>query len=219
MMNGPQIAPTQLQLPINVAIIEGHAIFGKALAYMFSSDEQFRVVAEIQRIDATTFEEVTPDVIVLDLDTHPVDLSETMRLCRLHAPNARICIFTQHLKPEVMQRCLAVGTDGFLLKDMLPADFMRAVKTVAEGISYVDPRVAGRILRRRSEANSVSDELSLRELDIVRLIADGLSNKEISARLFLSEKTIKNHTSRIFTKFGVSARTQVAVYALKAGLV
>jgi DNA-binding NarL/FixJ family response regulator len=81
--------------------------------------------------------------------------------------------------------------------------------------------VAGGLLRRRSAVDFEipADELSLRELDIVRLIADGLSNKEISARLYLSEKTIKNHTARIFAKFGVSARTQVAVYALKAGIV
>jgi DNA-binding NarL/FixJ family response regulator len=218
-MNGSVIAFALPRLVIEIAIIEGHAIFGKALAYMFSRDEQFRVVAEIQSLEAGMFEEISPNVILLDLDTHPIELSAAICICRLHAPNARICVFTQHLKPEVLQRCLAAGADGFLLKDMLPEEFMRAVKTVAEGASYVDPRVAGRILRRRSESHSASEELSLRELDIVRLITDGLSNKEISARLFLSEKTIKNHTSRIFAKFGVAARTQVAVYALKAGLV
>jgi len=218
-MNGSVIASTIAQATISVAIVEGHAIFGKALAYMFSNDANFHVVADIQRFNADSLDGTHVDVVIIDLDTHPVDLGETMRLCRLHAPKARVCIFTQHLKPEVMQRCLAVGADGFLAKDMLPSDFLRAVKTVAEGVSYVDPRVAGGILRRRSEGNAASDELSLRGLDIVRLIADGLSNKEISARLFLSEKTIKNHTSRIFTKFGVTARTQVAVYALKAGLV
>lgn len=218
-MNGSVIAFAPPRLPIEIAIIEGHAIFGKALAYMFSRDEQFRVVAEIQSLEAGMFEGLSPKIILLDLDTHPVELSETVALCRLSAPDARICVFTQYLKPEVLQRCLAAGADGFLVKDMLPEEFMRAVKTIAEGVSYVDPRVAGRILRRRSESHAASEELSLRELDIVRLITDGLSNKEISARLFLSEKTIKNHTSRIFAKFGVSARTQVAVYALKAGLV
>jgi DNA-binding NarL/FixJ family response regulator len=218
-MNGSMTAFAPLHVTIDIAIIEGHAIFGKALAYMFSRDEHFRVVAEIQSLESESFEGLSPNVILLDLDTHPIELSETIFLCRLQAPDARICVFTQHLKPEILQRCLAAGADGFLLKDMLPEEFMRAVKTVAGGVSYVDPRVAGRILRRRSETNSASEELSLRELDIVRLITDGLSNKEISARLFLSEKTIKNHTSRIFVKFGVSARTQVAVYALKAGLV
>ncbi len=204
---------------IGVVILEGHAIFSKALAHMFAQDEQFRVIADVQACRAETLLGADINVVILDLDTHLVDLSETMQMCRLHAPQARVCIFTQYLKPEVLQRCLSLGADGFLAKDLYPGDFMRAVKMVAEGLPYVDARVAGGILRRRTEQGPLSAELSLRELDIVRFIADGLSNKEISARLFLSEKTIKNYTSRIFTKFGVNARTQVAVHALKAGLV
>lgn len=218
-MNATAAMTATSNATIGVVIVEGHAIFGKALSHMFSSDPSFHVVAEIQRFTPSAVEGGLVDIVIIDLDTHSVDLGETMRLCRLNSPKSRVCIFTQHLKAEVMQRCLSVGADGFLAKDMLPNDFLRAVKTIAEGVSYVDPRVAGGILRRRSEGNPATDELSLRELDIVRLIADGLSNKEISARLFLSEKTIKNHTSRIFTKFGVTARTQVAVYALRAGLV
>ena len=94
------------------------------------------------------------------------------------------------------------------------------MKLIAGGNNYVDPRVAGGWLRRRSHGNRRADlnELSTRETEVIRLIAEGLSNKEISARLGLSEKTIKNHISRIFSKLNIYARTQAAVHAIKLGL-
>jgi DNA-binding NarL/FixJ family response regulator len=124
-------------------------------------------------------------------------------------------------QPEIMQRCLAAGAEGYIIKDVTPAELMRAVKMVAGGDAYVDPRVAGGLLRRRSLSNGRPDldELSVRETEVIRLIAEGLSNKEISARLSLSEKTVKNHISRIFSKLNIYARAQAAVHAIKIGLV
>lgn len=119
-----------------------------------------------------------------------------------------------------MQRCLAAGAEGYIVKDVTPAELLRAVKMVAEGDTYVDPRVAGGLLRRRSISNGRPDldELSVRETEVVRLIAEGLSNKEISARLGLSEKTVKNHISRIFSKLNICARAQAAVHAIRMGI-
>ena len=121
---------------------------------------------------------------------------------------------------ELMQRCLAAGAEGYIVKDVTPAELLRAVKMVAEGDTYVDPRVAGGLLRRRSISNGRPDldELSVRETEVVRLIAEGLSNKEISARLGLSEKTVKNHISRIFSKLNICARAQAAVHAIRMGI-
>jgi DNA-binding NarL/FixJ family response regulator len=95
------------------------------------------------------------------------------------------------------------------------------VKAVAEGQSYVDPRVAGGLLRRRTLNGGKPDitELSTREGEVIRLIAEGLANKQISARLHLSEKTVKNHISRIFSKLNITARTQAAVHAIRTGIV
>jgi DNA-binding NarL/FixJ family response regulator len=201
--------------------VEGHTLYAKALALVLSRNENIQMVAELKRIDEPGLAAANPNLVLIDLDTHIIDLGEALRICRKEVPEAVICVMTHHVKVEVMQRCLSLGVDGFFSKDMDPDEFMRGLRSVAQGMSYVDPRVAGGLLRRRSmrQTEETAEELSLRELDIVRLIADGLSNKEISARLFLSEKTIKNHTARIFLKFGVSARTQVAVHALRAGIV
>jgi DNA-binding NarL/FixJ family response regulator len=158
---------------------------------------------------------------LLDLDGRAVELTEALALCRQAAPQARVCVLSMRPQPELMQRCLAAGAEGYIIKDVTPAELMRAVKMVAAGETYVDPRVAGGLLRRRSMSNGRPDldELSVRETEVIRLIAEGLSNKEISARLNLSEKTVKNHISRIFSKLNIFARAQAAVHAIKIGLV
>jgi DNA-binding NarL/FixJ family response regulator len=121
----------------------------------------------------------------------------------------------------MMQRCLSNGAEAYIVKDISPPELLRAIKTVADGQSYVDPRVAGGLLRRRSLNAGKPDimELSAREAEVLKLIAEGLANKQISARLHLSEKTVKNHVSRIFSKLNISARTQAAVHAIRAGIV
>jgi DNA-binding NarL/FixJ family response regulator len=118
-----------------------------------------------------------------------------------------------------MQRAFSAGADGYIVKDILPEELIAAVKTMSAGSLYVDPRLVGFILRRHAGVGRREpNELSRREGDVVRLIAAGLSNREISQRLGLSDKTVKNHISHIFSKLDVTARTQVVVYAIRNGL-
>jgi two-component system NarL family response regulator len=121
--------------------------------------------------------------------------------------------------PELVHRCMSASAEGFIMKDVMPAELAAAVKMVAEGHSYVDPRAAGKLLRNRGASRGDFFDLSNRELDIIKLVAEGLSNKEISSRLHLSEKTVKNHMGRIFSKLNISARSQAAIYAIKNGLI
>jgi len=202
-------------------IIEGQALFAKALAQVLTLDPSIQVVGDADAITEATVRNARPDLILIDIDGSNFDLVEAVQLSRTAAPNVKICALSMHVQPDVMQRCLNAGVDGFVVKDVTPNEFLRAIKSVASGETYVDPRIAGRLLRRRSSNNRYPDpaDLSMREIEVVRLIVAGMSNKEISASLHLSEKTIKNHVSRIFTKFNCTARTQAAVYALRTGLV
>ena len=110
-----------------------------------------------------------------------------------------------------MQRALAAGAEAYLIKDISPPELISRGEVVAGGQSYVDPRVAGGLLRKRSQGGKPDImDLSIRETEVLKLIAEGLANKQISARLNLSEKTVKNHISRIFSKLNISARTQAA---------
>jgi DNA-binding NarL/FixJ family response regulator len=147
-------------------------------------------------------------------------VAEALGLARSVLPNVRFCVLSSFANPDVMQRSIASGADGFVVKDVTPGELDLAFRVLASGSSYVDPRVAGGMLKRRfvnGGDETTIGELTAREADILRLIAGGFSNKEISAKLELSEKTIKNYVSRIFSKLNVTARTQAAVYAIKAG--
>ena len=118
-----------------------------------------------------------------------------------------------------MQRALAAKADAYIAKDTSPATLIEIVTSVASGEFYADPRIAGAILRRRSGRVQAPGALSSREHEIVRLIAEGMSNRQIGKQLTLSEKTVKNHVSHILAKLHVTARSGVAVYAIRNGLV
>ncbi|HTX03367.1 MAG TPA: response regulator transcription factor [Candidatus Acidoferrales bacterium] len=206
---------------IRVAVVEGQVLFAKALCQVLTSEPGIDVVG-----DATTVTDIhpnghSPDIIVIDLDGHALDFFDSMRYCRQAAPSARVVVLSLKGHAELLQRCLSAGADGFVLKDVTPAELVRAVRVVASGATYVDPRIAGHVLRRQTllPTRSAISDLSERETEVIRLIARGLSNKEIAGQLSVSEKTVKNHISRVFSKLGITARTQAAIHAMKAGLV
>jgi len=207
--------------PIRTVVVEEQTLFGKALCDILSSDNDVTVVAETPHLDSVDIPELDPDLIALDVDVPSVDLGETIHHCRELAPRAHIIVLSMRMQPEALQSCLAAGADGYFVKDADAREFIRAVKTVTNGETYVDPRVAGAILRRRGATNHRAElnELSAREIEVLRLIAEGLSNKEIGNRMQLSHKTVKNHVSNILSKLNISARTRAAVHALKVGLI
>lgn len=206
--------------PLRAYVVEGQVLFGKALCQVFSMEPDLQIAGDADSVSATAIAKAQPDLILLDLDGGAIELGEALATCRAAAPEARICVLSMRTQPEITQRCLSAGADGYIIKDVTPAELIRAVRMVCSGETYVDPRVAGGILRRRmGNGRHDLNELSAREMEVIRLIAEGLSNKEISARLSLSEKTIKNHISRIFSKLSICARSQAAVHAAKLGLV
>jgi DNA-binding NarL/FixJ family response regulator len=180
-----------------------------------------RVVGDASSARLEDLQRTRPDMIVFGLDNAMLDVTEALALARSVCPNVRFCVLSSFANAEVMQRSIASGADGFVVKDISPSELEAAFRILAAGSSYVDPRVAGGMLKRRYEASAGSaiGDLTTREADILRLIASGLANKEIGAKLQLSEKTIKNYVSRILAKLNVSARTQAAVYAIRAGFV
>jgi DNA-binding NarL/FixJ family response regulator len=215
-----------------IVVIESQVLFAKALCGIFAEHGEFEVISDYRAADPAVLGLARPDLIVIDLDGQSSDVSLSIGVCSQAVPDARICVLSMHLSPEMMQRCLSQGAEAYIVKDISPPELVRAIKTVAGGQSYVDPRVAGGLLRRRSQNNGKPDimDLSAREAEVLKLIAEGLAfgdqfehfglaNKQISARLHLSEKTVKNHVSRIFSKLNISARTQAAVHAIRAGIV
>lgn len=203
--------------PLRVFIIEKQLLFGTAIAQILSSDPAITVVGLASDRDSTSFATARADVVVVDIDSDEVDA--TVDILRTASPDTRICLLSMYSQPEVMQRCLSAGADGYIVKDSSLQELVAAIKAIGEGSSYVDPRVAAALLRRRVPSHvPYTSQLSPRETDIIRLIAQGLSNRDIGHRLVLSEKTVKNHVSRIFSKLHFTARSQAAVHAIRSGL-
>jgi two-component system, NarL family, response regulator DevR len=203
--------------PLRVVIIEKELLFGRAVAHVLAADPSVKVVGVVAGRDAVT-PTTNADIVVIDIDNENVD--EVVESFKKGSSNVKICAMSAHTQGELMQHCLGLGVDAYIVKDSSLQELFAAIKTLGAGSSYVDPRVAASLLRRRgpSSARSTS-ELSPRERDIIRLIAEGLSNREIGRRLILAEKTIKNHVSHIFAKIHCTARSQVAVYAVRSGLI
>ncbi len=203
--------------PLRVFIIEKQMLFGTAIAQILSSDASISVVGLASDRESANLAKTRPDVVVVDIDSDEVDA--TVDVLRSDSPETRICLLSMYSQPEVMQRCLSAGADGYIVKDSSLQELIAAIKAIGEGSSYVDPRVAAALLRRRAPSHvPYTSQLSPRETDIIRLIAQGLSNRDIGRRLVLSEKTVKNHVSRIFSKLHFTARSQAAVHAIRSGL-
>ncbi|GAC1585568.1 MAG: response regulator transcription factor [Candidatus Velthaea sp.] len=200
-------------------VIEHQALIAKALCHFLAANPALNIVGDSRTIRADELRKWRPDVIVLGVDHSNSNIGEALAVAKQTLPDVRICILSSWASPELMRSSLDAGADGFIVKDITRPELENALRAVASGGSYVDMRVADGFPKRRGNGRSDLNELSSRERDIIKLIAGGLSNKEISARLVLSEKTIKNHISRIFTKLNVTARTQAAVHAIRTGMV
>jgi DNA-binding NarL/FixJ family response regulator len=175
-----------------VVVVESQAIIAKALCHLLDGDRELDVVFDARTAAEAKIGTYQPDLLIIDIDGCDAEFEETIEAARCAAPSGRIVVLTSHAGQQTMQRCLASRVDGYIVKDISPGELIRACKTVARGETYFDPRVAGGLLRRLQNDRPAEDELSLRETEILRLIATGLSNKEIGDRLCLSEKTVKN---------------------------
>lgn len=207
------------QVKVRMVLIETQSLFADALCHVLSDDPDVKVVSAIRSIEESTKCSEDVDLVLLDVDDYCNNVEQAFTTCAKLFPRAKLSALSSFANADVMQRCLAARSDGFVVKDSSLMELSAAIRSIAMGKPYVDPRVAGAILCRRAIGSEPSmDELSGRETEIVRLIAQGLSNRDIGQRLLLSEKTIKNHISRIFDKLHITARTQAAVYAIRTGI-
>lgn len=206
--------------PTRVVVVAGQGIFAKALCQLLSMDSELEIVGDAESVEKIPLRSLTPDLIVFDVDGQILKMDDAISHCCREVSSVKICLLSTQLQPEVLQRGLSAGANGYIIKDIAPKELIRALKIIATGGSYVDPRIAGELLRRRtSTSRAHMYELTQRENEVIRLIAQGFSNKEISEQLRLSDKTVKNHVSHIFSKLSITARSQAAVHAVRAGLI
>jgi len=169
------------------------------------------------------FERHKPDVVLMDLNMPVMNGIQATRRLREKYPDARILALTTYDADEWVFDVIRAGAAGYLLKDTPRAELIRAIEGTANGLTFVDPNVAGKLFARVSAGGNASGtalaaDLSARERDIVKLLARGMSNADIAHSLYLSEGTVRNYVSAIFVKLGVADRTQAAIVALQHGL-
>jgi len=211
--------------PISVLIVDDHAVVRSGVRSYLETQEDLEVVgeaangAEAVRLAA----ELVPDVVLMDLVMPQMDGVEATRRLRTASPHSRVVVLTSFHEDTHIFPAIKAGALSYLLKDTGPAELGDAVRAAARGEAVIHPRVAARLVKElRGEQThdlNLFVELSDRELEVLRLIAAGLSNAEIAAQLVLSEKTVKGHVSNILSKLHLADRTQAAVYAWREGLI
>jgi DNA-binding NarL/FixJ family response regulator len=164
-----------------------------------------------------------PDLVLMDLKMPVMNGVEATRQIRAKYPEVKVLVLTTYDDDEWVFDAIRAGASGYLLKDTPRDEFIKAVRGTVTGKTYVDPSIAGKVLRQASShqtqpATLITGKLTDREIEVLSLIAKGFSNADISERLFLSEGTVRNHVSAILAKLGVTDRTQAAVIAIQHGL-
>ena len=198
-----------------VLVVEDHAIVRSGIIGLIDSESDMSVVAEAtDGADAlTVFRECRPDLVLMDLQMPKMDGVEATARIREEFPDARILVLTMHGGDTLAVRALKAGAAGFVVKTALRKELIDAMREVRAGRRYVPPGVAVEIAKHIGE-----EALSERELQVLRLVAEGVGNKQIAARLAMSEDTVKGHLKRIFTKLGANDRAQAVALGLRRGL-
>ena len=211
--------------PISIILVDDHEVVRNGVRAYLDTLADFQVVGEASSGEEalTLVSDLIPDIVLLDLILPGMDGVETTRRIKKISPRTQVVVLTSYHEDVHIFPALKAGAIAYILKDMKMEKLVEALRRAGQGEVTLHPRVAVRVLQNirgeDAESEPLFTELTERELDVLRLIANGLTNSQISERLVISENTVKGHVSNILSKLHVADRTQVAVYAWQKGLV
>ena len=215
---------------INVVIVEDHPLTRDTLVYQMSKSDRINLLASFENgAKVVEFVETQkPDIILMDIDMPVMGGVEATKIIKEKYPKINIIMLTGHKEKQKVLDAFQSGANGYCVKNIKTDELLKVMETVLEGGIWVDTQIAGFIFevlkavdeKQKEERKSIEDfGISEREAEVLKLVADGLSNEEITEKLFISKNTVKNHVASIIAKLSVKDRTQVAVFALKNKLV
>lgn len=207
---------------IRVVVVDDHAIVRKGVVSLLETEPLIQVVGEacngVEAIEKV--KSLQPDVVLMDLVMPEMDGIEAIRQIIAAQLHTRILVLTSFAADDKVFPALKAGALGYLLKDSNPEDLVEAIRRVKNGESWLHPAVARKVLNEwaHPEQAAIPEPLTERETEVLRLLAQGLSNRDIADRLVISEATVRTHVSSLLAKLQLASRTQAALYALREGL-
>jgi len=206
--------------PVRLLLVDDHAVVREGLERMLARCDDLRVVgvAECGREAITLATQLAPDVVLLDLSLPDLHGLEVLARLRAGEKPPRVLVLTVHDDDEVVLDAVRAGADGYVLKTARRDELLAAIRKVAGGGKSFDAVVVAALMRNQ-KSSQPAVTLTMRELDVLRLVAEGLTNREIGSRLFLSADTVNGHLDSIYRKLGVSDRAHAVAVALRRGLI
>ena len=208
--------------PLRLLVVDDHEVVRQGLVALLDRREGFEVVAEAGTVAEAVerAQRYEPDIVVMDVRLPDGSGIEACREIRAERPETRVVMLTSYPDEEAVLSAIVAGASGYLLKQIRARDLVAALETVGRGGSLLDPAVTEKVLDRvrRMATGGVTDELAqltVQERKILALVAEGKTNKEIAAEIFLSDKTVKNYVSSILSKLNLQRRAQAAAFVAK----
>ncbi|MBP2242211.1 DNA-binding NarL/FixJ family response regulator [Cytobacillus eiseniae] len=209
-------------MAIRILIADDHHVVRRGLVFFLKTQQELEIVGEAkdgkEAVDLTI--KFQPDIVLMDLEMPELNGIEATRLIKEKCPSVKVMMLTSFSDQDHVIPALEAGASGYQLKDVEPDELVRAILSLKEGENQLHPKATSQLLTHLSnkkEANPL-DELTKRELDVLKEIAKGKSNKEIAIALFITEKTVKTHVSNLLSKLELADRTQAALYAVRKGI-
>jgi DNA-binding NarL/FixJ family response regulator len=207
-------------MSIRILLVDDHSVVRQGLRMFLGLDPELEVVGEARNgVEAVRqARQLNPDVVLMDILMPQMDGLQATTVIRRELPDTEVIALTSVLENEKVFLAIEAGAIGYLLKDTESDELCRAIKAAAAGQVQLAPQAAALLAKVPTPDETETEELTPREAEVLQLLAQGLSNKEIAAELVIGEKTVKTHVSNILSKLGVLSRTQAALYAVRYGL-
>jgi NarL family two-component system response regulator LiaR len=207
---------------VSVFIVDDHPVVRQGLRTFLETLGDVEIIGDASSAEQALprIEETVPDVVLMDLVLPGMDGIDATRRVREVSPSTRVIVLTSFADDEKVFPAIKAGAAGYLLKDVDPSELAEAIRTVHAGEALLHPKVASKLMQdyASEDRKAPGGDLTQRELEVLRLIARGMSNREIARELVVAEKTVKTHVSNILAKLHLADRTQAALYAVRRGI-
>lgn len=211
-------------MSVKIMIADDHSMIREGLKNLLELEGDIEVVAEAedgaQCLDKLEY--ITPDVLLLDINMPKKNGLEVLKVLKERKSKVKVLVLTVHNETEYLIKAVDIGINGYVLKDSESAELKKAIFAIVDGETYIQPSLIPALNSKMIEKDKDGvkiDNLTKRELEVLKLLAVGMYNKEVAEKLDISERTVKNHVSNIFKKIEVTDRTQAAVFAIRNNLV